>query len=112
MLRLEMLNASRLPFRLLDFWNPLLVLGTLDPEFQVPHGPARWLDEVSTQLHIPFSPYLAAVRITDLESGADLGTVDVSPAIDKFCAEHPQDNECRIRNEQPKFSYLPMIRSK
>lgn len=112
MLQLDMLNVAQFPFRRIHLWNPLLVLGTLDPEIGLPHGPARWLNEVSTEIHIPFSPYLAAIRITDIESGQELGTFDVSSAIEKFCGEHTNDEECLIRNEQPKFSYLPMIRSK
>ncbi len=110
MLKLELLNAGWSPFAQVKAWNPLLVLGTLDPEIGLPHGPAVWLDEVMTEIPVRFSPYLAFIRISDLELGQTLATIDVRPAIQKFCAEHTEDEDCKLIAEQPEFIFVPVIR--
>lgn len=112
MLQLEMLDVGDFPFRRTQVWHPLLRLGTVDPEIGLGHGPAEWLNGGETTLHIPFSPQLASIRFTDLELGQVLATIDVRPAVLKFCGEHPEDESCQSVNEPPGVAFVPVIRGK
>lgn len=112
MLQVDMLTSAGLTFRRFNLWNPLLRLGTYDPEVQQPHGPAEWLDETESTMFVPFAPELYAVRITDLELNQVLATVNVRPAIRAFCAEHEEDEDCGVVNNPPGITYIPFTRGK
>ena len=112
MLQLELLDIGDFPYRRIQVWHPLLLLGTVDPEIGLAHGPAKWLTGGQAVLHVPFSSQLAAIRITDLELGQVMGTVNLRPTVLKFCEEHPGDSECEEVNAPPATVLLPMITGK
>lgn len=72
-------------------------LNAWDPRWHFEDGPTgeRMVRrEGPGTLTLPFDPDAASLLVHDLQTGADLITVDLGPAVHEFCVAHPDDPDC------------------
>jgi hypothetical protein len=57
---------------------------------------------------LPFCNHLRAVRIYKTEGNQLVATVDLAPAIEAFCTEHPEDTQCQTWGRE-RWTFLPFV---
>jgi parallel beta-helix repeat protein len=80
-----------------------------DPRYRdyYPTG-GELMPEADFGVVIPFLDDVRSLRVYETEPERLLGAVDLSPAIESFCGEHPEDVQCRARASE-RWIFLPIL---
>ena len=92
LIRLELLDGNGAVIRQQNSWHPLWVRDLNEGDGEI--GPLA--ESGPGTFYVPLDEDLRSVRITDIELGMELITVDVSGAVEAYCAQVPNPPLCSL----------------